>query len=227
MTEGLNAWSWWNFPELSRGIPRCSTNQFPQSTPHANDEDGLHTSKFPLGENWDQGGLERKWVTQQGPQQEAQREARSQYKKSVWTHEDAELCEAGEKVRALEHRWSAAAEDLFLKTSEAGHIRSCVGTGTMLRHEQRQSYSMWQKTIAMWKQERPEFGQALSARIAAHWHGESRACRHARRNREASGTGTTRHATSSCVTCSHSNNKHSPPRHAIGQPNQRAILCQA
>ena len=58
---------------------------------------------------------------------------RSQYSKSMCTHEHAELCEAREKVGALYHRWSPAAEDFILKASEAGNIRSCVGRGTMLR----------------------------------------------------------------------------------------------
>ena len=55
-------------------------------------------------------------VVQQAPQGEARREARNQYSKSMWIHEDAELRGASEKVGALYHRWSAAAAEDFRST---------------------------------------------------------------------------------------------------------------
>ena len=87
-----------------------------------------HTMKIAcIPRNFSQTKIETKvarnenWATQE----EAQREARSQYSKSMWIHEDAELCEESEKVGALYHRWSAAAEDFIMKTSEPGNTKSC------------------------------------------------------------------------------------------------------
>ena len=51
---------------------------------------------------------------------------------SDWIHEDAELRGASEKVGALYHRWSAAAEDCILKTSAPRDTKSYVGRRTML-----------------------------------------------------------------------------------------------
>ena len=52
---------------------------------------------------------------QQAPQEEAQRVARNQYSKFMWTYEDAELCEASEIVGNFYHRWLAAAKDFHYK----------------------------------------------------------------------------------------------------------------
>ena len=73
-----------------------------------------------------------KWATQEAPQERAQKEAMSQSSKYLWIHEDAELGAASEKVGALYHRWSAAA-DSTVKTSVLGNTKSCIGRGTRLR----------------------------------------------------------------------------------------------
>ena len=57
------------------------------------------------------------WTTQQEPQEEALREARRQYSKSVWTHENSELCEA-----------SAAAKDFIGK-----HVKLATPDLALLR----------------------------------------------------------------------------------------------
>ena len=82
--------------------------------------------------NFPQVAWNKNGATQPAPQEKTQREARKQYRKSMWIHEDAELCGANEKVGARHPRLSAAAEDFILKTSEPGNTKSCVGRGTML-----------------------------------------------------------------------------------------------
>ena len=64
-----------------------------------------HTKKIAcIPRNFPQAKIETKvaWnenlAMQQAPQEEAQRVARNQYSKFMWTYEDAELCEASEIV---------------------------------------------------------------------------------------------------------------------------------
>ena len=132
---------------------------------------------FPLVKSEDKVAWNENWATQQGPQEEAQREARSPYSKSVWTHQDADLCEASEKVGALYHRWSAAAEDSILKTSEAGNTRSCVGRGAVLITRTASILPHVAKREPCGSRRgqnlgRPRQQDSNSRWLTAHWHGE-------------------------------------------------------
>ena len=59
-----------------------------------------------------------------GPQEKAQKVMKNQYSKSLLTHGDAELGQASENVGTLYHLWSAAAEELIVKSSAPGNTNS-------------------------------------------------------------------------------------------------------
>ena len=133
-TEDLKAWSWWEtFLAVSWKSHVALDHEHDHGTSHSHNENGLHPAELPQVQIETKVTWNENWATLQGPQEEAQREARSQSSKSMWVHDDEECCEVSEKVGALHHRWSAAAEDFTTKTSESGNTKSCVGRDTMLR----------------------------------------------------------------------------------------------
>ena len=93
-------------------------------SPH--NEDCWHPAELPQGKIETKVAWNENWATQQGA------EAKSQYSKSMWIPEDANLCEASEKVGAVYHRKSAVAEDFIMKSSKTWQHQSCVGRGTTL-----------------------------------------------------------------------------------------------
>ena len=106
-------------------VPCCMGSQHPQGTPHSNNEKFVHPADLPTRK------CRQKWPgmknrsAQQAPPEKAQKDARDQYSKSLFTHEDAELRGVSEKVGGLYHRWSAAAEDYIMKASVPGNTKSC------------------------------------------------------------------------------------------------------